>query len=295
MAAFASVTIMVRKFRIMASRAVDSQQILVTVPVTITVSMLTPELRGALPGRFFSEDGRELPEVVVHLLRDRSLTIGLGESCTGGLLAARLTQVPGASAVLERGFVTYANRAKVEELGVDAALLEGHGAVSAEVAAAMAAGARRAARTDVGVGVTGIAGPDGGTPEKPVGLVFVATDGAAGTRVRRAVFPGARERVRHQATQVALEMIRRGILVNPNEKIYISIAHTDADVDGALEPERRARVVEPFDHVVHVHRAAGAGPRTAGAHVHRAARRRKACRKVPPPKTRSRSLPCWRA
>ena len=120
--------------------------------------------------------------------------------------------MPGASAVLERGFVTYANRAKVEELGVDAALLASHGAVSAEVAAAMAAGARRAARADVGVGVTGIAGPDGGTPEKPVGLVFIATDGAAGTRVRRAVFPGARERVRHQATQVALEMIRRGLL-----------------------------------------------------------------------------------
>ncbi len=149
---------------------------------------------------------------MVHLLRDRSLTIGLAESCTGGLLAARLTQVPGASAVLERGFVTYANRAKVEELGVDAALLASHGAVSPEVAAAMAAGARRAARAGVGVGVTGIAGPDGGTPEKPVGLVFIATDGAAGTRVRRAVFPGARERVRHQATQLALEMIRRGLL-----------------------------------------------------------------------------------
>jgi nicotinamide-nucleotide amidase len=176
------------------------------------IEALAAELRGALPGRVFSEDGRELPEVVVHLLRDRALTIGLAESCTGGLLAARLTQVPGASAVLERGFVTYANRAKVEELGVDAALLEGHGAVSPEVAAAMAAGARRAARADVGVGITGVAGPDGGTPEKPVGLVFVATDGAAGTRVRRAVFPGARERVRHQATQVALEMIRRGLL-----------------------------------------------------------------------------------
>ena len=176
------------------------------------IEALAAELRGALPGRFFSEDGRELPEVVVHLLRDRSLTIGLAESCTGGLLAARLTQVPGASAVLERGFVTYANRAKVEELGVDAALLASHGAVSPEVAAAMAAGARRAARAGVGVGVTGIAGPDGGTPEKPVGLVFIATDGAAGTRVRRAVFPGARERVRHQATQLALEMIRRGLL-----------------------------------------------------------------------------------
>jgi len=176
------------------------------------IETLAVELRAALPGRFFSEDGRELPEVVVALLRERGQRIGLAESCTGGLLAARLTGVPGASLVLERGFVTYANRAKVEALGVDPALLERHGAVSEEVAAAMAAGARRVAEADVGVGITGIAGPDGGTVEKPVGLVYVAIDGAAGSRVRRAVFPGARDRVRHQATQVALEMVRRGIL-----------------------------------------------------------------------------------
>ena len=176
------------------------------------IETLAVELRAALPGRFFSEDGRELPEVVVALLRERGQRIGLAESCTGGLLAARLTGVPGASLVLERGFVTYANRAKVEALGIDPALLERHGAVSEEVAAAMAAGARRAADADVGVGITGIAGPDGGTAEKPVGLVYVAIDGAAGSRVRRAVFPGARDRVRHQATQVALEMVRRGIL-----------------------------------------------------------------------------------
>ncbi len=176
------------------------------------IEALAVELRAALPGRFFSEDGRELPEVVVALLRERGQRIGLAESCTGGLLASRLTSVPGASLVLERGLVTYANRAKVEALGVDPALLERHGAVSEEVAAAMAAGARRAAEADVGVGITGIAGPDGGTAEKPVGLVYVAIDGAAGSRVRRAVFPGARDRVRHQATQVALEMVRRGIL-----------------------------------------------------------------------------------
>jgi len=176
------------------------------------IEELAVELRAALPGRFFSEDGRELPEVVVALLRERGRTIGLAESCTGGLLASRLTQVPGASQVLERGFVTYANRAKVEELGVDEELVARHGAVSEAVAAAMAAGARRAASADVGVGITGIAGPDGGTPEKPVGLVYVAIDGAAGSRVRRSVFPGARERVRHQATQVALEMLRRGLL-----------------------------------------------------------------------------------
>ena len=175
------------------------------------IEALAAALREALPGRIFSEDGRELPHVVVDLLRERGLTLAVAESCTGGLLAARLTDVPGASAVLERAFVTYANRSKVEEVGLDPAVLERQGAVSEEAAAAMAAGAMKAARADVGVGITGIAGPDGGTPEKPVGLVFVATCGALGTQVKRNLFPGGRERVRHQATQVTLEMLRRGL------------------------------------------------------------------------------------
>jgi nicotinamide-nucleotide amidase len=169
-------------------------------------------LRQALPGRIFSEDGRELPQVVTDLLRERSLTLALAESCTGGLLSARLTEVPGVSAVLERALVTYANRAKIDALGVDASLIERHGAVSEQVAAGMAAGVLRTAATDVGVAITGIAGPDGGTSDKPVGLVFVAICGAAGTRVRRNHFPGGRELVRHQSTQVALEMLRRGLL-----------------------------------------------------------------------------------
>ncbi len=152
---------------------------------------------------------------MVDLLRERSLTLALAESCTGGLLSARLTEVAGVSAVLDRAVVSYANRSKVEALGVDAALLERHGAVSEEVAAAMAAGVMRAAQSDVAVGITGIAGPDGGTSDKPVGLVFVAICGAAGTRVRRNHFPGGRELVRQQSTQVALEMLRRGLLGLP--------------------------------------------------------------------------------
>jgi nicotinamide-nucleotide amidase len=179
------------------------------------IEELAAALRAALPGRIFAEDGRDLPHVVADLLKERGLTLALAESCTGGLLASRLTDVPGVSAVLERAFVTYANRAKVEELGVDEDLLEAHGAVSEEVASAMAAGAMAAARADVGVGITGIAGPEGGTAEKPVGLVYVAISGAAGTRVRRNLFPGGRGRVRHQATQVALEMLRRGLLALP--------------------------------------------------------------------------------
>jgi nicotinamide-nucleotide amidase len=179
------------------------------------IDRLAAELSRALPDRIYSQDGRELPAVVIELLRERGLRLALAESCTGGLLAARLTDVPGASAVLERGFVSYSNRAKVEELGVDPALVERMGAVSLEVAAAMAEGAQRAAAADVGIGITGIAGPDGGTPDKPVGLVFVATCGAVGSAVRRCLFPGGRERVRFQATQVALEIVRRALLALP--------------------------------------------------------------------------------
>jgi nicotinamide-nucleotide amidase len=176
------------------------------------IESLASGIRELLGGRVFSEDGRELPSVLGALLRERGLSLAVAESCTGGLLAARLTDVPGSSAWFERGFVTYSNRAKVDELGVGPELIEAEGAVSEAVAAAMAAGARRAAGTDVGVGITGIAGPDGGTADKPVGLVFIALDGVAGTRTRRALFPGDRERVRHQATQAALEMLRRGLL-----------------------------------------------------------------------------------
>ena len=173
-------------------------------------------LREALPGRIFSEDGRELPRVVVDLLRERSLTLALAESCSGGLLSARLTEVPGVSAVLDRAVVSYANRSKVEALGVDAALLgasrcrlgggrRGHGG-GRDAGGPAATSASR---------ITGIAGPDGGTGDKPVGLVFVAICGAAGTRVRRNHFPGGRELVRQQSTQVALEMLRRGLLGLP--------------------------------------------------------------------------------
>jgi nicotinamide-nucleotide amidase len=178
----------------------------------LQIEALACGLRERLSGRVYSEDGRQLPEVVAALLRERGLRLALAESCTGGLLAARLSEVPGASHFLERGYVTYSNDSKRELLDVDREALEEAGAVSEPVARAMAEGVRRKARVEVGVGITGIAGPDGGTPEKPVGLVFIAVDGAAGSRVRRAHFPGDRERVRFQATQAALEMLRRGLL-----------------------------------------------------------------------------------
>jgi nicotinamide-nucleotide amidase len=179
------------------------------------IDELARRLHEALPGRVFSDDGRELPRVVIDLLRERKLTLALAESCTGGLLSARLTEVPGASAVLDRAVVSYANQAKVDALSVPAELIAAHGAVSEQVAAAMAKGALTAARASASVAITGIAGPDGGTPDKPVGLVYVATCGAAGTRVRKNLFPGGRELVRQQSTQIALEMLRRGLLGLP--------------------------------------------------------------------------------
>jgi nicotinamide-nucleotide amidase len=175
------------------------------------IEALASLVRERLGEAIFSEDGRDLPETVGRRLRDRGLTLALAESCTGGLVAARLTEAAGASAFLERAFVTYSNRSKVEELGVPAELIERHGAVSEEVAREMARGARRVAKTDVGAAITGIAGPDGGTPDKPVGLVHLALDGAAGDGHRRSVFSGTRDRVRYQAAQAILDMIRRGL------------------------------------------------------------------------------------
>ncbi|HUG54986.1 MAG TPA: competence/damage-inducible protein A [Vicinamibacteria bacterium] len=176
------------------------------------IEELAAGIRGLLPGRVYSEDGSELPAVVAALLQRRGLTVAVAESCTGGLLSARLTEVAGSSAFLDRSWITYSNRAKVESLGVDPALIERHGAVSEEVAAAMATSARERAQVDVAVALTGIAGPGGGTEDKPVGLVYVALSGAAGNRVRRLHFPGDRDRVRFQSTQAALEMVRRGLL-----------------------------------------------------------------------------------
>ncbi len=176
------------------------------------IEALASGIRGALAGRIFSEDGRELHEVVAELLVERGLRLALAESCTGGLLSARLTEVPGSSRFLDRAYIPYANTAKVGQLGIDPALIESMGAVSAEVAQAMARAARQHASADLSVAITGIAGPGGGSPDKPVGLVFIALDGAAGTRVRRCFFPGERGRIRVQAVQAALEMIRRGLL-----------------------------------------------------------------------------------
>jgi nicotinamide-nucleotide amidase len=166
------------------------------------------ELRDVLGDSIYSVDGRSLEAVVGDALRSKGFTIAVAESCTGGLLASRLTDVPGSSDYVDRGVVCYSNRAKVESLGIAEALLAEHGAVSEPVAHAMADAIRVQATASVGVGITGIAGPDGGTPQKPVGTVAIAVVADREARVRTFRFVGAREQVKFQATQAALNMLR---------------------------------------------------------------------------------------
>jgi nicotinamide-nucleotide amidase len=167
------------------------------------------ELSDVLGSDVFSIDGRTLEEVVGALLRDRHVRLALAESCTGGLTASRLTDVPGSSDYVERGVVCYSNRSKVELLGVPPTLIETHGAVSEEVALEMARGIRDRAGVDLGLGITGIAGPGGGREEKPVGTVFVAAVWTGEPSLRRFRFPGSRDMIKFQASQAALDMVRR--------------------------------------------------------------------------------------
>jgi nicotinamide-nucleotide amidase len=162
----------------------------------------------AYPDTLFSADGRTIDEIVAETLLARGLTIATAESCTAGLLAGRLADRPGSSAYLLGGLVTYANEAKTELAGVPAELIARVGAVSAEVAVAMADGARARLGTDVGVGVTGIAGPGGGSAEKPVGLVHLCASTASDSRARRVIIPGSRADVRRRTTEIALHLVR---------------------------------------------------------------------------------------
>ena len=175
------------------------------------------ELKERVGGVLYAEGGESIEEVVGRLLTERGWKIATAESCTGGLLSKRLTDVPGSSAYFERGFVTYANAAKIEQLGVKAEDLEAYGAVSAAIAEQMARGACRVAGVPVGVGITGIAGPDGGTPEKPVGTVFIAVVSPDGETVRPYRFMGSRVVVRERSVQLALDLVRRRLLGLPPE------------------------------------------------------------------------------
>jgi nicotinamide-nucleotide amidase len=161
--------------------------------------------------RLYSRDGSTLDDQLAELLQGRSL--GLAESCTGGMLAARLTARPGASAYLAGGVVAYSNEAKVELLGVPAELIERHGAVSPQVAEAMADGAIARFGAQFGVGITGVAGPGGGSDHKPVGYVCICVKGPDGARLARDPrFPGSRQEVRERSVVLAMHLLRRALL-----------------------------------------------------------------------------------
>jgi nicotinamide-nucleotide amidase len=154
---------------------------------------------------------------IIRLYAERGLKVVTAESCTGGLVAGCLTAIPGSSAVIERGFVTYSNEAKNELLGVPAPLIASLGAVSAEVAAAMASGALAHSRADVAISITGVAGPGGGSPEKPVGLVHFgcAVRGGAAKRIEKRFGDVGRGRVRQLSVEVALELLGEAVLAMP--------------------------------------------------------------------------------
>ena len=181
---------------------------------TAILERATGEILPVLGEDVYSTDGRSLEQVVGDLLRARRWRVATAESCTGGLVASRLTDVAGSSDYVEYGLVCYSNRAKIELLGVPEEVIGGHGAVSEPVARAMAEGARRRLGVDVAVAVTGIAGPGGGSEQKPVGTVAVAVAGPTGTRALTYRFPGGREQVKFQSSQAALNMLRRALTVD---------------------------------------------------------------------------------
>jgi nicotinamide-nucleotide amidase len=176
------------------------------------VEKLEAAIREKLGDAVYGVDGQELEEVVGALLKQRRLKIAVAESCTGGLVGGRITNIAGSSEYFEGGVVAYSNPAKAGMLGVPKDLIERHGAVSREVAAAMAQGVRQTMRTDLGLAITGIAGPGGGSEKKPVGLVYTALASAQGVKTDEHQFLGERELVRIKASQMGLDMVRRHLI-----------------------------------------------------------------------------------
>ena len=159
----------------------------------------------------YGRDDETLGEVVGRQLCERGRTLAVAESCTGGLLGKLLTDVPGSSEYFVCGWVTYSNSAKINELGVEEGVIEEYGAVSEQVAWAMAAGCRVCSGADFGVGITGIAGPGGGSEEKPVGLVYIGVDFGGRIEIKRYVFSHSREHIRRRAALTALNILRLGM------------------------------------------------------------------------------------
>jgi nicotinamide-nucleotide amidase len=176
------------------------------------VEELAEKIEDELGDAIFSRKGETIEQIVSYLLQMRSMTLAVAESCTGGLLAERITSLSGSSRYFLGGAVVYSNELKTQFANVPKALIDKHGAVSREVAASMAEGIRKRCLASYGVGITGVAGPGGGTEQKPVGLVYIALAGEEGTQVVERNFPGDRQRIRQFASEQALEMIRRALL-----------------------------------------------------------------------------------
>ena len=177
--------------------------------------IITPvvnEIKKRLGDTVYSTENRNMEEVAAQLLVNTNTTIAIAESCTGGLVSSRLTDIPGISKVFDRGIITYSNLSKVESLGVKTETIEKYGAVSKETAIEMANAIRNVSHTDLGLSVTGIAGPDGGTEEKPVGLVYVALSSGTGVQCKELKLWGGRNRIRNVTSLHAFDMVRRHII-----------------------------------------------------------------------------------
>ena len=177
-----------------------------------SLGVVCERIEGKLYKHIFGYDDDTMEGIVAALLTDRGLTLSVAESCTGGLITDRLTDVPGSSVFLERGVVTYSNTSKVELLGVPASIIEKYGAVSEEAAILMAEGVKKLAGTDIGLSTTGIAGPAGGTEEKPVGTVFIALSAGEGATCRKFLFRWDRRRIKEMSSQIALNMLRKFLI-----------------------------------------------------------------------------------
>ncbi len=175
------------------------------------IAVVEEQVKQRVGEYIYALNNEKIESVTAKLLRDNCLTVSCAESCTGGMLAARLTSISGSSAYIHGSIVTYSNEAKIKFLGVDEQILNTKGAVSEEVAKQMAEGIIKAVGSNIGIGITGIAGPTGGSDKKPVGLVYIAVSGKQGTIVTENLFSGERDNIRYRATQQALEMLRQYI------------------------------------------------------------------------------------
>ncbi len=203
------------------------------------VDLLRSTVVGDFAASVFSTDGTDVDGIVGHALTARGWTVATAESCTGGLLGARLTRRSGSSAYVRGTIVAYSNAAKTALLGVHEATIEAHGAVSAEVAEALAEGSRAALGADVGLGVTGIAGPGGGTPDKPVGTVHIAVISPQGRRTRALLLPGDRDQVRHRAVVTAIHELRL-LLTRPGHDDPVGLSEDQASgrvAAGRVQPD----------------------------------------------------------